>query len=173
MPALVRSRLRRTPLLLSVVATLIQRMLSAAGESRAVLSVEFVGDRRMRKLNARYRGRDVTTDVLAFAMREAPGPRSALLGDVVISVPRAGRQAAEQGHSIQHELTVLLIHGILHLLGYDHKQDGEARRMRRKERTMLQAAMPIPAMIKRCPLPSSLRRVEMRGPAMANRSKGF
>src|SRR3982751_5573786 len=163
MPALVRSRLRRTPILLSVVTTLIQRMLSMAGESHAVLSVEFVGDRRMKRLNARYRGRDVTTDVLAFAIREGPGPRSALLGYGAFSVPRACRQAAEHGHSIQHELTVLLIHGLLHLLGYDHEQgDGEARRMRRKERAMLQALMPVPAMIKQDALSRSRRRLGAR-----------
>jgi probable rRNA maturation factor len=159
MPALVRSRLRRTPLLLSVITTLIQRMLSAAGEAQAILSVEFIGDRRMRRLNAQYRGRDGTTDVLAFAMREAPGPRSALLGDIVISVPKAAKQAAEHRHSIQHELTVLLIHGILHLLGYDHEQGHrEAHRMRRKERAMLQAVKPIPRMIKPCIVTSSRRR---------------
>jgi probable rRNA maturation factor len=87
--------------------------------------------------------------VLAFAMREAPGPRSTLLGDVVISVPRAAKQATEQGHPVKHELAVLLIHGILHLLGYDHERsEPEARRMRRKERALLLALMPIPAMSK-------------------------
>jgi rRNA maturation RNase YbeY len=91
----------------------------------------------------------MTTDVLAFAMREAPGPHSTLLGDVVISVPRAAKQAAEQGYPVKHELAVLLIHGILHLLGYDHERSApEARRMRRKERALLLAVMPIPAMSK-------------------------
>lgn len=149
MPVFVRSGLRRTSLRLSVILNVTERVLSAAGVGNAALSVEFIGDRRMRRLNAQYRGRDMTTDVLAFAMREAPGPRSALLGDVVISVPRAAKQAAEQGHSVQHELAVLLIHGILHLLGYDHERSApEARRMRRKERALLLAVMPIPALSK-------------------------
>jgi probable rRNA maturation factor len=149
MPVFVRTGLCRTSLRLPVIRNLIERILSAAGESKAALSVEFIGDRRMRRLNGQYRGRDMTTDVLAFAMREAPGPRSTLLGDVVISVPRAAKQAAEQGHSVQHELAVLLIHGILHLLGYDHERSvPEARRMRRKERVLLRAVMPIPAMSK-------------------------
>jgi rRNA maturation RNase YbeY len=160
MPVLVRTRLHRTPLLSPAVSKLIQRILSVAGESEAILSVEFVGDHRMRRLNAQYRGRDITTDVLAFAMREAPGPRSPLLGDVVISVPRAAKQADEQKHPLQYELTVLLIHGILHLLGYDHERsEYEARRMRRKERAVLQAVMPIPTMIKPHPAQFSRRRV--------------
>ena len=91
----------------------------------------------------------MTTDVLAFAVREGPGPSSPFLGDVVISVPQAIRQAAEQGHSIQRELAMLLIHGILHLLGYDHERSAsEARRMQRKEWVLFQAVLPIPALIK-------------------------
>jgi rRNA maturation RNase YbeY len=147
MPVFVRTGLRRTSLRLPVIRNLIERILSAVGEPNAALSVEFIGDRRMRRLNAQYRGRDMTTDVLAFAMREAPGPRSMLLGDVVVSVPRAAKQAAEQGHPVKHELAVLLIHGILHLLGYDHERGtSEAHRMRRKERALLLAVQPIPAM---------------------------
>ena len=145
MPVFVRTGLRRTSLCLPVVRNLIEKILSAAGEANAVVSVEFIGDQRMRRLNAQYRGRDMTTDVLAFAMREARGPRSTLLGDVVISVPRAAKQADEQGHPVQDELAKLLIHGILHLLGYDHERDApEARRMRRKERALFLAVMPIP-----------------------------
>lgn len=145
MPVFVRTGLRRASLCLPVVRNLIEKILSAAGEANAVVSVEFIGDQRMRRLNAQYRGRDLTTDVLAFAMREAPGPRSTLLGDVVISVPRAAKQADEQGHPVQDELAKLLIHGILHLLGYDHERDApEARRMRRKERALFLAVTPIP-----------------------------
>lgn len=147
MPVFVRTGLRRTSLRLPAIRNLVERILSAAGESKATLSIEFIGDRRMRRLNAQYRGRDMTTDVLAFAMREAPGPHSVLLGDVVISVPRAAKQAAEHGHPVERELAVLLIHGILHLLGYDHERSAaEARRMRRKERALLLAVAPIPVM---------------------------
>ena len=159
MPVSVRTRLRRTTLLVPVVSHLIQQMLSAAGESKAVLSVEFIGDYRMRRLNGQYRGRDMTTDVLAFAMREGPGPSSLLLGDVVISIPQAVRQAVDQGHSIQQELATLLIHGILHLLGYDHERgEPDARRMRRKERALLRAMLPIPTLIKPCADKSSRQR---------------
>ncbi|HKN87298.1 MAG TPA: rRNA maturation RNase YbeY [Nitrospiraceae bacterium] len=160
MPVSVRIRLRRTSLLVPALSRLIQRILSAAGEHESILSVEFIGDYRMRRLNAHYRGRDMTTDVLAFATREGPGPSSPLLGDVVISVPQAIRQAAEQGHTIQRELVMLLIHGILHLLGYDHERSAsEARRMRRKECALLQAVVPIPALIR---ADESLRRAAVR-----------
>lgn len=164
MPVFVRTGLRRTFLRLPAIRNLIARILSAAGESNAALSVEFIGDRRMRRLNVQYRGRDRTTDVLAFAMREAPGPRSKWLGDVVISVPRAAKQAGEQGHPVQHEMAVLLIHGILHLLGYDHERGGtEARRMRRKERALLQAVMPIRALT----MPRAAESTRQRSAAMA------
>lgn len=106
----------------------------------AELSVLLVNDRRMRMLNRQYRGKDKTTDVLSFAMREGeqmPG-EPMLLGDVVISLPTAGRQAAEKGHPLEREVAILLIHGILHLLGYDHEQgEREARRMERLERKLL------------------------------------
>ena len=111
----------------------------------AEVSVLFVGDERMRELNARYRGVDRATDVLAFAMREAsaPGPTDGvsdaerLLGDVVVSLETARRQASSRGHSMRREIAVLLVHGTLHLLGYDHpggrSGGAAARRMRLAE----------------------------------------
>jgi len=90
----------------------------------------------MRSLNYRYRGIDRTTDVLSFSQREGQfaGLHPQLLGDIVISVPTAARQAREQKHSLSRELERLLVHGLLHLLGYAHEHDpAEARRMRRKE----------------------------------------
>lgn len=145
MPVLVRSRLRRPFLLLPQIRTLTQHILKAADEPQAEVSVVLIGDRRMRRLNLHYRGVDSTTDVLAFSLREAGGPPSPLLGDVVISVPMAARQAAERGHSLDHELATLLTHGILHLLGFDHERsEREARRMRRKESTILRALNPLP-----------------------------
>ena len=90
----------------------------------------------MRSLNHAWRGIDRTTDVLSFSLRE--GPFSAiqpdLLGDIVISVPIADRQARAAGHSLTRELERLLVHGLAHLLGYDHERGPrEAKRMRRKE----------------------------------------
>jgi rRNA maturation RNase YbeY len=113
-------------------------ILSDVGEASAELGILFVGDQRMRSLNRQYRDKDRTTDVLAFAMREAPHSSSTVLGDVVIAVPTAVRQAKEGQRSLDEELTVLLVHGILHLCGYDHERsEKEARRMQRRERMIL------------------------------------
>ena len=148
MPVLARSRLRRTRLLLPAVQALTQRILDAAGCPGALVSLDFIGDVRMRRLNRSYRGLDVPTDVLAFAMREAHGPRTPLLGDVVISLDTAARQAAAQGHDLRREIAILLVHGILHLLGFDHERGGpEARRMKAKERAILDRLIPLPPLV--------------------------
>ncbi len=119
------------------------RLLRRVGESTlAKMGVEgaecgllLVGDRTMARLNERYRGIASSTDVLSFPMREglfaslSPGQ----LGDVVISAETAHRQARAAGRSLREELAALLIHGILHLLGYDHQTASEARRMKRLE----------------------------------------
>lgn len=125
-------------------------VLSSIGESSAELGILLVGDQRMKSLNHRYRGKDRTTDVLAFAMREAPHASAGLLGDVVIAVPTAVRQAKEGGRSLDEELTVLLVHGILHLCGYDHERSElEARRMQRRERMVLRAIGSLPKRVNR------------------------
>ena len=92
---------------------------SAGGrESVAEVSVLFCGDQRMRALNRRYRGKDRSTDVLAFPAGSGP-----LLGDIVVSVPYARRQARRRGEAVSREVDRLLVHGFLHLLGYDHETD--------------------------------------------------
>ncbi len=94
----------------------------------------------MRSLNRLYRGRDETTDVLSFSFREGkfPAIQPNCLGDIVISVPVAARQAAEDGRTLSREIDMLLIHGLLHLLGYDHERGRrEADRMKRRERQLL------------------------------------
>jgi len=104
------------------------------------LSVLFVGDRAMRTLNRRYRGKDKTTDVLSFSLREGAFShvQPDVLGDIVIAVPTAARQAAEAGHSLGREIEFLLVHGLLHLLGYDHERSNdEAKRMKRRELQLL------------------------------------
>lgn len=95
----------------------------------------------MERLNARWRGVEAPTDVLSFPQGEGPGgPRvPALLGDVVLNLGEARRQAAEGGESLGEVVERLLVHGILHLAGYDHRRPEEARRMRRKERTLARA----------------------------------
>ena len=99
------------------------------------ITVRFTSDRELRRLNRTFRAKDRPTDVLSF-----PGERSGEgwhLGDVAISVPTARRQALEAGHETGEELRVLLLHGVLHCLGYDHETDDGAmerleRRLRRR-----------------------------------------
>ena len=104
----------------------------------AELSLLLVSDAVMRRLNRQWRGQDRPTDVLSFAQAEGPtGAPPGLLGDVVISIDTARRQAAECAAPLASELDRLLIHGVLHLLGYDHERSpAEARRMQRRERAL-------------------------------------
>jgi probable rRNA maturation factor len=146
----VRARLTKTRIHQARFTQLAQRVLAAVGEAESELSVDLVGDGRMRRLNHRYRNRDRTTDVLAFAMREGKSPIPSLLGDVVISVPTAQNQALQAGRSLDEELAVLLIHGVLHLCGYDHERsEQEAARMRRRERAILRSLRPVPSLTTR------------------------
>ncbi|TMA55844.1 MAG: rRNA maturation RNase YbeY [Deltaproteobacteria bacterium] len=102
-------------------------------QTQAELSLALVTDPEIHDLNRRYRGKDRPTDVLSFPLADALQP--SLLGEVVISVETAARQAQRRGHSLPEELQTLLIHGVLHLLGYDHEVSrSEAIRMHRKER---------------------------------------
>ncbi len=99
------------------------------------LGVRFTGDRTMRRLNRHYRGKDQTTDVLSFGGDAGPAAGEGHLGDIVISVPAARRQAALAGHDGGREVRLLLLHGVLHCLGYDHETDGgEMERLERRLR---------------------------------------
>jgi rRNA maturation RNase YbeY len=98
------------------------------------LCVAFVDDEEMRKLNADYRNINRTTDVLSFPQ---DGPDDSMLGDVIISIDTAIRRSKLQKLNIEDEIHKLMIHGILHLLGYDHKKKNEARVMRKKELEIL------------------------------------
>lgn len=110
------------------------RVLAALGRRAAAVSLLVVDDPRMRELNRRWRRIDRATDVLSFPA--GPSPED-LLGDVVISLPRAREQAGRFGVPLTRELRRLLVHGILHLLGYDHKGAAERRRMRALEEELL------------------------------------
>jgi probable rRNA maturation factor len=105
---------------------------TAPATARGHVSVAIVSDRRMRALNRMFRGKDAATDVLSFPVQpegEPPGGRHAALreprslGDIVIAAGVAAKQAKEQGHSLSTELRVLALHGLLHLLGFDHESD--------------------------------------------------
>lgn len=120
-------------------------VLEYLGYPDAELSILVTGDRKMRVLNRQYRGMDKTTDVLSFpalegeaalkAASDAKGGPPATLGDIVISAPRALAQAGEIGQSLDDELSFLLVHGILHLIGYDHERSPfDKRRMEKKQK---------------------------------------
>jgi rRNA maturation RNase YbeY len=115
-----------------------QRLLELL-ERDAELSIALVDDAEIRRLNATYRKVDRPTDVLAFAMRDDEGPlHPELLGDVVISLDTAVRQAAARRVPLADEVRLLLAHGLLHLLGYDHERSpAEARQMFAKQRALL------------------------------------
>ena len=134
----VATRGRRVPGLAARVAARGRRLLGVLRLPEAELSLVLVSDAVMRRLNRRWRGADRPTDVLSFAQAEGQGGApEGLLGDVVISVDTARRQARERAAPLARELDRLLIHGVLHLLGYDHERSpAEAQRMQRRERAL-------------------------------------
>jgi probable rRNA maturation factor len=105
-----RKRLERT------LRALVRRY----GLQKAEVGLAFVGDRKIRTLNRTFRKKDKATDVLSFPLRERAADGKYYLGDIVISVPQARRQAFRLGHSLSDELVDLTVHGFLHLLGYEH-----------------------------------------------------
>jgi probable rRNA maturation factor len=111
----------------------LERLLEELAPQARSLGVRFCGDREMRRANLQYRGLDKTTDVLSFPgdVGEAGGH----LGDVLISLPVARRQAAEAHHEPEREIKILLLHGVLHCLGHDHETDqGQMERLERRLR---------------------------------------
>ncbi len=105
----------------------------------AELSVLLTTDEEVRELNRTYRGIDRTTDVLSFPQHEGEGadPNDPLLGDVVISMDAVERQALEYGHSLEREMAFLTVHGVLHLLGWDHQDPKDEERMMGKTEAIL------------------------------------
>ncbi|MEA2517601.1 MAG: putative rRNA maturation factor [Actinomycetota bacterium] len=103
----------------------------------AELSLLFVEADHIRKLNQRFAGDDYATDVLAFPMMEDEEDGSLLLGDVVICPQVAEKNAGELGHDLQDELAALVVHGTLHLLGYDHQRDADKEKMDNRSREIL------------------------------------
>jgi len=116
-------------------------VLTAEGVPSAELGVLVTDDEAVRRLNREFAGEDETTDVLAFSLREGEefvSPDAIQrLGEVIISYPTVSRQAAEGGRLVDEEMAHLLVHGILHLLGYDHAEAEDERRMRAREEALL------------------------------------
>ncbi len=124
----------------------VERTLQAEGQSHGELSIVITDEETVQALNREYRGVDAPTDVLSFPMLEGTPPEGVpptpeeevtYLGDVVIALPVAERQAREYGHSLQEELRLLTVHGVLHLLGYDHATPEEEARMWARQEAIL------------------------------------
>ena len=146
MPVLVT---RKAPSSVSVrsvrVRTLAEKMLRHLDRQGQELSVLLTDDSFIRGLNGTHRGKDRPTDVLAFPLLpesagEPGAPDQALLGDVVISIDTAERQARQRKHTLMDEITFLLAHGILHLVGYDHQTDADEAVMNAMTQKLVQVA---------------------------------
>ncbi|WP_373464674.1 rRNA maturation RNase YbeY [Bacillus sp. V2I10] len=131
-----------------MVETLLQHAAEAERVAQdAELSVTFVDNEKIKEINRDYRSKDQVTDVISFAMEEqGEGEVSIVgvdmppvLGDIIISVPRASEQAEEYGHSFTRELGFLAVHGLLHLLGYDHMTEEDEKKMFGKQKEILDA----------------------------------
>lgn len=131
------------------IEKLLTDLLQTAAQSEAVeegeVCLTFVDNAEIQELNQTYRGKNQPTDVLSFPMYEADEEEievadeeePLLLGDIVISIPRAKEQAVEYGHSFERELGFLTVHGFLHLLGYDHGTEEEEKSMFAKQEDIL------------------------------------
>lgn len=126
----------------------VRETMSALGRDEEMeIGILVTDDETVRDLNHQHRGLDETTDVLSFALGETAGefplpPGTPLqLGEVIISCPQARRQAQEVGHALDRELSQLLVHGLLHLLGYDH-EEAAAEQMQSLERTIWKRLFP-------------------------------
>jgi len=155
----LNNRTRGSGLDARALADVLERLLAEIGEQGSSVSLTFVRDPAMRELNRAHRGKDAPTDVLSFplyppgafdrggATRPRPHRHEAerMLGDIVVSVDTARRQAAEYDAPLARELARLLVHGVLHLAGHDHLDAGERAVMEAEERRLADAiGMPWP-----------------------------
>ena len=113
----------------------LRRWVAAAASRPLVVTLRFVGTREGRRLNARYRARDYATNVLTFVYDDVV-PRA---GDIVVCVPVVTREARAQGKTVRAHLAHLIVHGMLHLQGYDHERGDDAARMEARETALLSA----------------------------------
>lgn len=140
MPVDIVSRMRGRKLPLRRIKRTAEKILDFLGESESELSLALVGNAAIAKLNKKYRRKSKPTDVLSFPADAAAKGGTALLGDVVISIDKAREQAKAGGWTLAGEIDRLLIHGIVHLLGYDHERSPkDARVMRALEKKIARA----------------------------------
>lgn len=139
--------------LISLLEAILQKAGEAEGVNDGEVDLTFVDDEQIHQLNQEYRGIDRPTDVLSFAMNEITNDELEIiyeleeddasedipnvLGDIIISVPRAKLQSEEYGHSLERELGFLFVHGFLHLLGYDHQDEASEAEMMGKQEAVL------------------------------------
>jgi probable rRNA maturation factor len=129
----VVNRQRRLQVDTEAWATFATKALNAIGKNKSSVTIAFVSDKRIRELNRQFRGIDKATDVLSF-----PAEEDANLGDVAVSVETAATQARENGLTFDREIAQLILHGLLHLSGYDHEtDDGEMNRLELRLRRKL------------------------------------
>jgi rRNA maturation RNase YbeY len=136
----IQNRQRTVAIHTALIRKRVQQVLTYLGCADQELSIVFVNDTLMQTLNLTYRHQDRATNVLAFPQRPIlrGEPATALLGDVIVSLPTAAREARTLCQSLEERVIYLLVHGILHLLGYDHEQSAnERRRMEAREQDIL------------------------------------
>lgn len=128
----------------SYLKKIIKKTLKCEGVKRAYFSVIFVDSEEIRRINREYRGIDKITDVISFALEDSkdlPG-KVRVLGDIYICIPRMIEQSEAYGHSVKRELSFLTVHGLLHLLGYDHmKKEDEKKMFARQEKILNEAGI--------------------------------
>jgi probable rRNA maturation factor len=162
MPTLVtRKRNLKHDVPTRAVVSLGNAMLVALELPQAELSVLLTDDSEIHRLNRDHRQKDKPTDVLAFAMDESVPDPAGILGDVVISLDTADRQARSRKRPLLEEVRFLLAHGVLHLIGYDHAEPGEKREMVALTRKLVRLA----------PLPEQVPRRPKSPPKLSKRSK--
>ncbi|MCS7284242.1 MAG: rRNA maturation RNase YbeY [Hydrogenobacter thermophilus] len=123
----IQIRLHKRSIKKAQIEQISERIAELLGLERAEISIYITDDETIRHLNRDYRGKDEPTDVLSFPICEKVG-NWLILGDIVISLDTAKRQASQIGHSLEEEIKRLLAHGFVHLLGYDHELGGEEER---------------------------------------------
>lgn len=141
MPVLIKNRQRKQKVDTDRIRDFAQRLLDKLGCGAKEVSLVVVNDRQITEINRDYLGKNRPTNVISFAMGEGEfgDLDSGLMGDVVVSVDTACRDALASGTDPADELDFLIIHGVLHLLGYEHEKAEEARAMRKKEAEMFSA----------------------------------
>ena len=140
-----RNEVKRSGVDARALKATMRSLLAAAGQEGAAISITLVDDEAIQEINRDHRGKDKPTDVLSFPLEPEPFAQERLLGDIVISIDTARRQASDYDAPLQREIYRLLIHGLLHVLGHDHMEAGERALMEAEERRLARAIdMPWP-----------------------------